>query len=139
MSLTYRNFIKDKSIFVTLLVNSKYLMEYSRGYILEYLERLRFNQASNHQCGLAVALNEKSLPPPPEFIKHREELWNKLKREYDGFVASQPRSPVQITLPDGTIVDGKAWETTPMEVAKNIRSNSLVTDLFSVKSIMLSM
>ncbi|XP_018644255.1 Threonyl-tRNA synthetase, cytoplasmic, putative [Schistosoma mansoni] len=78
-------------------------------------------KASNHQCGLAVALNEKSLPPPPEFIKHREELWNKLKREYDGFVASQPRSPVQITLPDGTIVDGKAWETTPMEVAKNIR------------------
>ncbi|VDP65784.1 unnamed protein product [Schistosoma curassoni] len=78
-------------------------------------------EASNHQCGLAVALNEKSLPPPPEFIKHREELWNKLKREYDGFVASQPRSPVQITLPDGTIVDGKAWETTPMEVAKNIR------------------
>ncbi|CAI2722716.1 unnamed protein product [Schistosoma spindalis] len=79
-----------------------------------------YSMASNHQCGLAVALNEKSLPPPPEFIKHREELWNKLKREYDGFVASQPRSPVQITLPDGTIVDGKAWETTPMEVAKNI-------------------
>nr|CAH8823128.1 unnamed protein product [Trichobilharzia regenti] len=76
--------------------------------------------AGNLQCGLAVALSEKSIPPPPSFIKYREDLWNKLKKEYDDFIASQPRSPIQITLPDGTIVDGKAWETTPMEVAKNI-------------------
>ncbi|CAH8442485.1 unnamed protein product [Heterobilharzia americana] len=76
--------------------------------------------ASNLHCALAVALSEKSIPPPPKFIKHREELWNRLKKEHDDFIASQPRSPIEITLPDGSIVDGKAWETTPMEVAKNI-------------------
>lgn len=61
------------------------------------------------------------MSPSPEFIKHRQLLWDKLKNEYDAFVASQPRLPIQINLPDGTILDGKAWETTPMTIAKGLR------------------
>ncbi|KAF6769132.1 hypothetical protein AHF37_11773 [Paragonimus kellicotti] len=74
-------------------------------------------------CALSSALNEKSLPPPPEFIEHRNRLWTKLRKEYDDFVASQPRFPIQITLPDGATMDGKAWETTPMSIAKSINKN----------------
>ncbi|KAA3672769.1 threonyl-tRNA synthetase [Paragonimus westermani] len=74
-------------------------------------------------CALSSTLSEKSLPPPPEFIEHRNKLWTKLRKEYDDFVASQPRAPIQITLPDGATVDGKAWETTPMSIAKSINKN----------------
>ncbi|KER33001.1 hypothetical protein T265_01087 [Opisthorchis viverrini] len=71
-------------------------------------------------CNLASALGEKNLPPPPEFIAYRDKLWQKLRREYDAFVASQPRSPIQITLPDGATIEAKAWETTPMAIAQSI-------------------
>ena len=30
-------------------------------------------------------------------------------------------SPIQITLPDGKVVQGESWRTTPYEVAKSIR------------------
>lgn len=31
------------------------------------------------------------------------------------------RSPIKITLRDGKVVDGKAWDTTPYQVAERIR------------------
>lgn len=61
------------------------------------------------------------LDPPPEFLASRQQLWDQLKKEYDDFVAAQERSPIKITLPDGKVVEGKAWETTPYDVAKGIR------------------
>ena len=61
------------------------------------------------------------LNPPPEFIASRDALWATLKKEYDDWVIEQERKPIKITLPDGKVVDGKAWETTPYEVAKSIR------------------
>ncbi|OON17826.1 threonine--tRNA ligase, partial [Opisthorchis viverrini] len=77
-------------------------------------------QGTEGPCNLASALGEKNLPPPPEFIAYRDKLWQKLRREYDAFVASQPRSPIQITLPDGATIEAKAWETTPMAIAQSI-------------------
>lgn len=76
--------------------------------------------------------NESTFPleivPAPEYIAHRIALFDKLKSEYDKFVASQPCSPIKITLPDGRQMDGVAWRTTPMEIAKMI-SNSLADRL----------
>jgi threonyl-tRNA synthetase len=40
--------------------------------------------------------------------------------EYKEEVAQKPRDPIKITLPDGTIKEGKAWETTPLSIAKGI-------------------
>ncbi|KAL7056904.1 hypothetical protein AAHC03_019216 [Spirometra sp. Aus1] len=71
-------------------------------------------------CELSHAMSEASSPPPPEFIAHRERMWQQLKKKYQDFVASQPRSPIQITLADGSTVDGKAWETRPIDIARNI-------------------
>ncbi|XP_052794807.1 threonine--tRNA ligase 1, cytoplasmic-like isoform X2 [Mya arenaria] len=62
----------------------------------------------------------KELKPPPEFLASRLELWDKLKKEYDDWVAAQERKDIKVTLPDGKVVEGKAWETTPYEVAKGI-------------------
>ena len=61
------------------------------------------------------------LEPPPEFIAKREELWAKLKKERDDWVAAQSPQPIKITLPDGKVVDGESWKTTPYGVAAGIR------------------
>lgn len=61
------------------------------------------------------------LVPSPEFIAHREKLWQELKADYEKFVANQSPDPIKVTLPDGKEVEGLAWRTTPYEVAKGIR------------------
>ncbi|KAK3097471.1 hypothetical protein FSP39_009935 [Pinctada imbricata] len=62
----------------------------------------------------------KELVPPPGFLEHRQKLWDKLKKEYDDWLAAQSPTPIKITLPDGKEVDGEAWRTTPYDVAKGI-------------------
>lgn len=65
------------------------------------------------------------LKPDPEFIAHRIQIFEKLKAKYDAEVAARSREPITITLKDGSIKQGKSWETTPAEIAKSI-SNSLL-------------
>ncbi|XP_025077144.1 threonine--tRNA ligase, cytoplasmic-like isoform X1 [Pomacea canaliculata] len=60
------------------------------------------------------------ITPPPEFLEKRLQLWNKLKLEYDSWVAAQTPQPIKITLPDGKIVEGESWKTTPYQVASGI-------------------
>jgi len=62
----------------------------------------------------------KPMDPPPEFLASRQLLWDRLKKEYDDWVAAQERKVIKVTLPDGKVVEGKAWETTPYDVAKGI-------------------
>ncbi|KAM3177229.1 Threonine--tRNA ligase 1, cytoplasmic, partial [Hymenolepis weldensis] len=88
------------------------------------IRRLSAKVMDSAVCGLSSAVSEAKNPPPPEFIAHRENLWQRLKKEYDQFVASQPRSPIEITLPDGTTVEGKAWETRPIDIARNINKKT---------------
>lgn len=70
--------------------------------------------------------------PEAAYIQERIELFDKLKLEYDEFVRNQPRNPIKVSLPDGNSVDGVAWETSPMEIAKNI-SKSLSEKIVSCK------
>ena len=72
------------------------------------------------------------LSPQPEFIGHRIKMFDEIKREYDAFVAAQPRVPIKITLPDGRSMDGVSWESTAMSIAKLI-SNSLADRLVIAK------
>ena len=65
------------------------------------------------------------MDPPPEVIAYREALWQKLKAEREAWVATQERITIVITLPDGNVVEGTAWETTPYQVAQGIRSVSV--------------
>lgn len=59
--------------------------------------------------------------PPPDFIESRQKMWDKLKKEYDDWIVAQIPVPIKITLPDGKVVEGESWRTTPYEVAKGIR------------------
>ncbi|GAB1317247.1 threonyl-tRNA synthetase [Madurella fahalii] len=64
------------------------------------------------------------MQPPPAFIQERIELFDRLYKEQQDELARKPRDDIQITMPDGTVKPGKAYETTPAEIAKGI-SNSL--------------
>lgn len=60
------------------------------------------------------------LEPQPAYIQHRIDLFEKLKKEYDGEVAKKPRDNINITLPDGKMEVGQAWQTTPADIARNL-------------------
>jgi threonyl-tRNA synthetase len=90
------------------------------------------------------------MQPPPEYLTHRIKMWDELKAEQDEFYRSkcclnlclipyprrahcasllhaafedQPRQEIQVTLPDGSKREGKSWQTTPMDIAKQISSS----------------
>jgi threonyl-tRNA synthetase len=60
------------------------------------------------------------LQPAPAFFDHRIKIFEKLKAEYDDFVKAQPREEIVITMPDGSERKGKSWETSPMDIAKEV-------------------
>ena len=64
------------------------------------------------------------LDPRPSFIQDRIDLFDRLRKKYDDEIAKKPREPITITLPDNSIKQGTAWETSPADIAKGI-SNSL--------------
>jgi threonyl-tRNA synthetase len=56
----------------------------------------------------------------PEFIDYRIEMFDKLKAIYDQKIAEMPRVEIEITLPNGTVVQGTSYETTPMMIAQSL-------------------
>uniref|UniRef100_A0A0W0FKI7 Probable threonine--tRNA ligase, cytoplasmic n=1 Tax=Moniliophthora roreri TaxID=221103 RepID=A0A0W0FKI7_MONRR len=60
------------------------------------------------------------LQPPPEYFNHRIQMFEQLKAEYDEAAKSKPREEITITLPDGNEKKGISWETSPMDIAKEI-------------------
>ncbi|XP_063702115.1 threonine--tRNA ligase 1, cytoplasmic isoform X2 [Culicoides brevitarsis] len=64
--------------------------------------------------------NGGELNPWPAYIQERLTLWDTLKKQYDEELTLKPKVSINVTLPDGKIVEGKSWETTPFDVAKGI-------------------
>ncbi|XP_077290790.1 threonine--tRNA ligase isoform X2 [Arctopsyche grandis] len=62
----------------------------------------------------------KELNPWPDYIEKRIALWDKLKTNYINDLASKPELNIVVSLPDGKKIEGKAWRTTPYEVAQGI-------------------
>lgn len=60
------------------------------------------------------------LEPQPEFIDHRIAIFEKIKAKRDAEVAAMERVTVKITLKDGSEKEATAWETSPMDIAKEI-------------------
>ncbi|CAD5234371.1 unnamed protein product [Bursaphelenchus xylophilus] len=56
----------------------------------------------------------------PPFIQERIEFFDKLMEEHKAEIAKKPRNPIKITLPDGKVVEGTSWETTPFSIASGI-------------------
>ncbi|KAF2838487.1 threonyl-tRNA synthetase [Patellaria atrata CBS 101060] len=60
------------------------------------------------------------LSPVPEYFDHRIKIFERLKAEYDASVAEKAREDINITLDNGRIEIGKAWEITPGAIARSI-------------------
>lgn len=62
----------------------------------------------------------KELNPWPEYIQDRIALWDKLKAEYIEGLSKKQQESIKVTLPDGKIIAGTSWKTTPYEIAESI-------------------
>ena len=60
------------------------------------------------------------LNPEPEFFAHRNAIFDKYKKEYEDRIAQLPRQEIEVTLPDGKVIKGTSWETTPFKIAEGI-------------------
>lgn len=63
-----------------------------------------------------------SEPAVPDYFKERAVLWSTLKKKYNEQLAANATQTIKIGLADGTVVDGTAGKTTPLEVAQGIGS-----------------
>lgn len=72
------------------------------------------------------------LKDEPAFIKHRMDLFDQLFAEQQKRYESKEKTPIKITLPDGAVKEGKAWETTPLDIATGI-SNGLAQACVAAK------
>merc|ERR1719348_1595797 len=77
-------------------------------------------KAKTKESGDGKAALPMEMDPPPAFIAQRLEIWDRLKKERDEWVAAQERTPIKVTLPDGAVKEGKSWQTTPYSVAASI-------------------
>lgn len=60
------------------------------------------------------------LNPWPSYIEERIQLWNKFKEKYEEELKNKTNEEISITLPDGKIIEGSSWKTTPYDVARQI-------------------
>ncbi|KAF9011877.1 tars protein [Cyathus striatus] len=75
---------------------------------------------SKKEKAVAVGAHPLELNPKPEYFEHRIKIFDQLKAEYDDFVKAQPREEITVTLPDGAQRKATSWETSPMDIAKEI-------------------
>lgn len=60
------------------------------------------------------------MDPQPEYIEHRIKMFDQIKAKYDAEIASKERTPISVTLLDGTVKSGLAYELTPFQIASDI-------------------
>ncbi|KAF9021675.1 threonyl-tRNA synthetase [Hymenopellis radicata] len=79
-------------------------------------------QPKEPKKGKPVATSQYPLEmqPKPAFIDHRIKMFEELKAEYDQAVKAKPRESITVTLPDGSTKSATSWETSPMDVAKEV-------------------
>jgi threonyl-tRNA synthetase len=76
------------------------------------------------KAGAEESSGPLEIKPAPDFLQHRLDIFDRLKKRQDEELAKKPREPITITMPDGSIKAGTSYETTPGDIAKGI-SNSL--------------
>lgn len=60
------------------------------------------------------------LNPRPAFIEHRISIWNELMEKHKTELAAKTPAPIKVTLPDGKVLSGESWRTTPLQIAEQI-------------------
>jgi threonyl-tRNA synthetase len=74
---------------------------------------------NKHQFGILFCCLK--LNPKPEFIDSRLKIWDELMIKYKEELAAKPSVEIKVKLPDGKIMNGESWRTTPLQIAEQIR------------------
>ncbi|KFK26446.1 hypothetical protein AALP_AA8G249500 [Arabis alpina] len=64
-------------------------------------------------------------------IPKRIKLFEEIQVNQLEYLRALPHDPIKITLPDGTVKDGRKWETTPMDIAGQISKGLATSALIS--------
>jgi threonyl-tRNA synthetase len=76
--------------------------------------RVEGAEASAHIGGAFVPTEN------PAFLAARGDVFDELLAAQRERLARKPRTAIRVTLPDGKVVEGVAWETTPLAIATGI-------------------
>lgn len=79
-----------------------------------------------------------TLKQKPEFLQRRLKLWESFFAKQEEYLKSLPREKIIITLKNGKQVEGTAFETTPLQIAKANLKKSLVPDFLVAKVIFIN-
>eukprot|EP00949_MAST-11_sp_MAST-11-sp1_P001377 g1377.t1 len=95
----------------------------------ERKEKTRLTKGQEHTMSTGGKIGGKfKLQANPKFLEDRMAVFERVKTSSAERFAALPRKDIKVTLRKGnaepTVIDGKAWETTPYAIAKNL-SNSL--------------
>ena len=58
--------------------------------------------------------------PVPDYVQHRIKIWDEVKKMNEEERSKNKGKAIKIKLPDGRVVDGESFITTPLDVAKSI-------------------
>ncbi|WFD34886.1 threonine--tRNA ligase [Malassezia cuniculi] len=58
--------------------------------------------------------------PKPAYFDSRIAMFERIKAEQDAARAAAERKPITVTMPDGSVRNAVAWETSPMDIAREI-------------------
>ncbi|MBA0591934.1 hypothetical protein Gorai_008926, partial [Gossypium raimondii] len=71
-----------------------------------------------------------------QVIKKRIKLFQSLQSQQQSHLLSLPHDPLKVTLPDGSVKEGKKWVSTPMDIAqgisKSLAANALISSVNGV-------
>lgn len=87
--------------------------------IMEQGKRTKESTEGTHK-GPQKLGGEFKITPNPPYLKQRIDIFDKLYAEQSAKLEALEKPDITITLPDGTVKKGKAFLTTPMEIAKGI-------------------
>lgn len=84
--------------------------------------KTRLTKAHGDRVGGGVGKVGSPFPlaPNPSWIKDRAAVYDEIIAAQKARLASKPRVPIKVTLPDGKVIDGVSWETTPLQIAEGI-------------------
>eukprot|EP00512_Aurantiochytrium_limacinum_P002831 CAMPEP_0171496110 /NCGR_PEP_ID=MMETSP0958-20121227/6516_1 /TAXON_ID=87120 /ORGANISM="Aurantiochytrium limacinum, Strain ATCCMYA-1381" /LENGTH=823 /DNA_ID=CAMNT_0012030169 /DNA_START=31 /DNA_END=2502 /DNA_ORIENTATION=- len=103
------------------------------------------NARMTKSAGAEIGANEGrlggefSFKENPEFIANRLAKYEELKAAKDEELQKMPREAIKVTLPDGAVVDGTSFETSPMDIATGISvglaANCVVAKVFYTRRV----
>jgi len=70
---------------------------------------------------------EFSASASPALLSRRLDAWDRLWSKAQAELEGRERRPIEVVLPDGSVLEGTSWSTTPLEVAEGI-SRRLAAD-----------